>query len=272
MFPLIAGFLTSFLIGCGGGKVDNRDVFISMKDIPESQWQRLSEKTIFFGHHSVGNNIISGLQDLMIENPQIKLNILETHDPAAFNTPLLAHSKVGMNMDPKSKCDAFADFMERGLGEKADIAFFKFCFVDLKAATDIDSLFSDYKKTMEVMRQKYPRTTFLHVTVPLTTVQTGIKAWVKQIIGRPIDGYDDNARRGEFNDRLRNEYQGKAPVFDLAVLESTSPDGTRTSFARDGRVYQSMVPDYTHDGGHLNERGRRLVAEQLLVLLVSLSR
>jgi lysophospholipase L1-like esterase len=28
-----------------------------------------------------------------------------------------------------------------------------------------------------------------------------------------------------------------------------------------------MVPDYTYDGGHLNETGRNKVAKQLLILL-----
>jgi len=43
----------------------------------------------------------------------------------------------------------------------------------------------------------------------------------------------------------------KEPLFDLAAIESTAPDGTRASFMKDGKTYYQMVSDYTHDGGHL---------------------
>ena len=62
----------------------------------------------------------------------------------------------------------------------------------------------------------------------------------------------------------------KKPLFDLAAIESTAPDGTRASFVRDGKTYYQMVSDYTHDGGHLNELGQKRVAEQLLVFLAGL--
>ena len=43
------------------------------------------------------------------------------------------------------------------------------------------------------------------------------------------------------------------------------------TFTKDGENYYSLVPDYTDDGGHLNEKGRKIVAEQLLILLANLS-
>ena len=85
-------------------------------------------------------------------------------------------------------------------------------------------------------------------------------------------GYDDNIKRNQFNELLRKEYDGKAPIFDLARTESTLPDGKRSSFSKDGKNYYFMVPDYTHDGGHLNELGRKRAAEQLLVVLTAVSR
>ena len=65
--------------------------FPSIKDVPNSAWEKLSQKKIFFGHQSVGFNIIDGLKDLMKENPQIKLNIVETSNPADFDAPIVAH-------------------------------------------------------------------------------------------------------------------------------------------------------------------------------------
>ena len=243
----------------------------SIKDIQDSTWKKLSEKKIYFGHQSVGFNIIDGIKDVMRENPQIKLNIVETSDPSEFNTRLFAHSRVGKNTDPKSKIDAFANTMETGMGEKADIAFFKFCYVDVTARTDVEKLFADYKNTISRLRESYPGTMLIHVTVPLTVTKTTFKTWIKKIIRKKdIWEYDDNIKRNEFNDLLRNEFEDKEPIFDLSKIESTFPDGTRSSFTKDGKTYYSLISEYTNDGGHLNDKGRKIVAEQLLIFLARL--
>jgi lysophospholipase L1-like esterase len=57
----------------------------------------------------------------------------------------------------------------------------------------------------------------------------------------------------------------------MAAVESTYPDGRPCTFRVAGRTYESLVPEYTTDGGHLNERGRRAVAAQLLVFLAGLT-
>jgi len=81
----------------------------------------------------------------------------------------------------------------------------------------------------------------------------------------------DHVKRNEFNAMLRHAYVGREPFFDLAKLESTFPDGSQSTFTKDGNIYAALVPDYTNDGGHLNEKGRRIVAEHLLVYLAQLS-
>ena len=259
-------------IACEGGKMPEKGVSLtSITNIPESTWKRLSEKGIYFGHQSVGYNILDGLKDVLKENPQIKLSIVETHDQAMFNKPVFAHSALGKNMDPLSKIDAFAEFMEQGIGSKADLAFFKFCFVDITADADVQNIFAHYKNMMGNLRDIYPKTSFIHITVPLTTIQTGSKAWIKKLIGRPIGGYSDNMKRNEFNDMLRKEYGGREPIFDLPNIESTYPSGKQESFTKDGLIYCAMVPQYTQDGGHLNEKGRKIVGQELLVLLAKLS-
>lgn len=259
------------IIPCIGGEiVVENEQYAKINEVPSSAWEKLSQKKIYFGHQSVGFNIIDGLKDLMQENPQIKLNIVETSNPADFDVPLFAHARVGKNTDPKSKSDAFADFMQKGIGNKADIVFLKFCYVDVMAGTDVHKVFTEYMNTMSRLKKIYPKTNFIHVTAPLTTRQTGIKARIKKLIGRPVGGYDDNIKRNEFNELLIKEYDGKEPVFDLAKVESTFPDGTQATFSKDGMTYYSMVPDYTYDGGHLNEIGRKKAAEQLLILLANL--
>ena len=251
---------------------EKKNSFPSIKDVPASLWKKLAQKKVYFGHQSVGLNIMDGVKDLMKENPQIKLNIVETSDPSEFNTPLFAHSRVGKNIDPKSKIDAFANFMENGIGNMADIAFFKFCYVDVTARTDVERVFADYRNTISHLRESYPGTMLIHVTAPLTVTKTTFKTWIKKIIRKKdIWEYDDNIKRNQFNELLKKEYNGKEPIFDLSKIESGFADGSHSSFTKDGRTYYSLISDYTHDGGHLNEKGRKIVAEQLLILLANLS-
>jgi len=269
---LIIFSILLFIFSCSGGKMtDERAKFGSIKDIPDSVWEKLSNKKIYFGHMSVGYNIIDGIKDLMEENPKIKIDIVETSDKADFKAGVFAHSRVGKNGDPRSKIDDFKRFVEEGVGDNADMAFLKFCYLDFMADAEPRSVLDEYKKTMSLLRKTYPNTTFIHITAPLTRKQTGVKAWIKKIIGRPIWGVEDNMKKFDFNELLKNEYDGKDPVFDLAEIESTLPDGSRLSYSKDGKTYYAMVPEYTTDGGHLNKIGRKKVAEQLLILLANLS-
>ena len=272
-FLFVIFILSTLLISCNGKKMPKKIVqFPSIKDVPASKWETLAQKKIYFGHRSVGNNIIAGIAYLMKENDQIKLNIVETADPADIKAGLFAHSKVGENGNPPSKIEAFKGFMEEGIGEKVDIAFFKFCFVDIKSNTDIEDVFSDYKKAISQLKIKYKDTNIIHFTVPLGTTKTSWKTWIKKLMGKKeIWEYDHNIARNKFNDLIRKEYEGKEPIFDLAKIESIHPDGRMETFSRNGNEYYSLVPAYTHDGGHLNELGRKKVAEQLLILLANLS-
>jgi hypothetical protein len=66
------------------------------------------------------------------------------------------------------------------------------------------------------------------------------------------------------------QYLDKEPVFDLAMVESTYSNGSRQKFRYKGKTYHALIPEYSHDGRHLNENGRKIVAEQLLILLANL--
>jgi hypothetical protein len=267
LFPLT--FFLILSVACKGGKMTDKAIPLApVKNVPEFTWKRLSEKRIYFGHQSVGFNIVEGLKDVIKENPHIKLNIVETNDSTMFGIPIFAHSRNGNNHDPKSKVDSFAESMDHGIGNNADYAFFKLCFVDITATTDVQEVFTYYREKMDKLKDQYPKTTFVHVTVPLTTVQRGPEAFIKKIIGRPIDGYADNIKRNEFNSLLRKEYKGKEPIFDIANIESVTSNGKSVVFTKDGKSFYAMNPEFTHDGGHLNQIGRKIVAEHLLTLLV----
>lgn len=230
-------------------------------------WKALATTRIFWGHQSVGENILEGIQDILRDTPGASLRLLKTRDPASLSEPAFTHTDIGRNEDPKSKCDDFAVLMDEGFGYKTDIAFFKFCFVDVVADTNVEEIFSYYRSTLERLKKQYPKTVFVHVTVPLTTVPRGPKVWIKQLLGTLEGWHADNAARNRYNELLLGHYTGKEPVFDLAAIESTFPDGRRCTFRYKGSLYSTLVPAYTHDGGHLNPVGRKLVAERLLKFL-----
>ena len=113
----VCALFTVFVIrGMVSMQVENVPV-PALKDISLPVWAKLSRQRMYFGHQSVGNNIIDGLQDIRKEHPEINLNIIETSDPQRLHMPALAHSKVGTNKDPKSKLDAFADLMAKGMAD-----------------------------------------------------------------------------------------------------------------------------------------------------------
>lgn len=239
----------------------------SIKNIPESQWQKLAEKKIFFGHQSVGYNIVEGLEQIEKQDPRIKLAIVEIKRASDLNKAEFAHTDIGENEDPYSKIQAFANYVEQGIGDRADIAFFKFCYVDINALSDVDKIFSEYRKTMEQLKQKYPLLIFIHATVPLSESKTTMRSLVKTMLGKE----DHNIKRNQYNDLLRKTYHGKEPLFDLAQAESTRPDGSRSTFTKNGTTYYSLAEEYSEDGGHLNELGQEAVAQQLLLLLAQLA-
>jgi len=261
--------LVMVLSASEGGTMSQGTVSLApVKNIPESDWQKLAGKKIFFGHQSVGYNIVDGLEQIEKQVPRIKLNIVEIKRASDLNGAEFAHSSIGENEDPYSKMQAFADYVENGIGAKADIAFFKFCYVDINAYSDVDKIFMEYKKTMEQLKKKYPRIIFIHSTTPLTESRTSVRSLIKAALGKE----DHNIKRNRYNEMLRKEYRGKEPLFDLAQAESTRPDGTRSTFTSNGTTYYSLTTEYTDDGGHLNELGQQAVAQELLLLLAELAR
>jgi hypothetical protein len=240
-----------------------------IETVTAEAWQRLAGQTIFFGHQSLGEDILNGLRDVMAERPEVRLNIVETREAADLGAPVLAHTKVGKNRDPGSKNRDFAGLMDQGMGGQLDVAFFKYCYIDANPDTDPQAVFADYQATLKKLQADYPQTRFFHVTMPLTVNQSGPKAWLKGLLGKDT-GAGANVRRNQFNQLLLRAYGGKQPVFDLAKVESTRADGGAETFDEDGQSYRKLVADYARDGRHLNERGRKWVAEHLLVFLAGL--
>ena len=253
---------------CNGETMDNQK---EISSITQGQWESLSYKFIYFGHQSVGSNIMEGVHSVIENNPSIKINIVKYNKDLVIENPSFVDNKnLGKNNDPESKINQFVSDVSKN---KYDIAFMKFCFDDIFSTTDIYDLFEKYKTKMEFVRSKSEDLVVVHFTVPLLVkTEPTLKSKIKGLLGMG-GGYFDNSHnvaRNKFNQLLIEEYGGREPIFDLAKHESTYLDGEREAFEADGKTYYSLVPEYTNDRAHLNEKGREYVAKKLLSFLAKL--
>jgi hypothetical protein len=216
--------------------------------------QRLSHERVYFAHQSVGANILQGMKELS----------------AREGVPVFIKDEfIPENGNPLLKLANFKKSV--GVGSRYDVVLVKFCYVDITADTDVGALFDEYRRTINELRDKNPRTVFVHATLPLTTVQTGPKAWVKEMLGREPYGTVENIRRDQYNRLLRATYAGREPIFDLARIESTTPDGKVVTVTWDGITAPALAPQYTSDGGHLNALGRERAAREFIAVLARAS-
>jgi hypothetical protein len=257
--------------GCGQGSSDISKSTGSLLDsVSSEKWKALAGRRIFFAHKSVGYNIVEGITEIEKSEPQIGVRLLESKNPADFERPVFAHAENGMNGDPIGKLAAFRQSMNSGIGDKVDVAAVKFCWADFTEDTKLDELFAEYKKTMTDLKTAYPHVNFVHVTVPLTVTQAGVKALVKSAIGKPVFGLQENAVRNRYNELIRHEYKGHEPLFDLASWESIGPDGSEKKYKVEDAAYNELNHRYNSDSGHLNSDGRQWIAGHFLVFLANL--
>lgn len=229
----------------------------------------LANQKVYFGHQSVGDDIVCGLRDLMASESRLKLRIVQSADPQLVNGPAFVESHIGCNGDPQSKAEAFSAIVEKGLGRDGGIAMYKYCYVDVGPYTDIPRMFEMYRSSINTIKSKYPLLRFVHITIPLTTMEPTMKGWAKRLLGRAT-ARELNRRRNEYNRLLVQAYREVDPIFDLAEVESTRQDGSRFEFSEHGQQTFALVPEFARDGGHLNETGRRIAAEYLLLALAKL--
>ena len=231
---------------------------------------RVANEKIFFGHQSVGDDIVLGLREIARNEAHLNLTIVNSAHPESVSGPAFVESHIGENGNPQSKADAFRTILDQGLGGQGAIALYKYCYVDIDASTDIAAFFDRYRNGIDAVKLKYPLIKIVHVTIPLTTVESGVQACVKRALGRTT-ARAINWKRNEYNRLLMRTYAGTDPVFDLAAVESMGHDGSRSSFACGHDTVLALNPDFTTDGGHLNHAGRRAAANALIRTLVKAS-
>jgi hypothetical protein len=258
------------LVACGGEmrKENTQAPLPELAQVTPEEWQRLAARRLFFGHQSVGGNVIEGVQELLQANPAIPLRVVETNDPAQMAAPGLYHGYVGKNGEPETK---LADFtrLAAAVGDSGT-AMVKFCYVDITAQTDPAALFARYKAAVDSLRARHPGLTIVHVTLPLQVDPGTMFHWRTVLRGKQTPYRTLNTIRAQYNQRMREAYDGHEPFFDLAHFQSILADGSVGRLTHKGFDVEYLAPEWTYDGGHLNEAGRKRIAQAFLVTLAKL--
>ena len=243
---VLGGLAALLLSACGGPATTappttgSENAIVSAADL-----QTLAQRRVLFAHQSVGFDILDGVRELAAANG-VSVPIVEGRQPAENATGIF-HFRVGHNEDPQGKIADYVKTVEAGGTQGVDVAILKFCYIDFTPDTDGKALAERYLSTLQTLQAQHPATVFVAVTAPLTVVQTGPKAWMKRLMGRSPAGLAENARRGEFNELVRQRVPANR-LFDLAHIEAH------------GATPEALDPALTVDGGHLNDRGKQLAA------------
>lgn len=227
-----------------------------------------SDTKVFFGHQSVGANIIDGLETLYSASGSPSLRVVETRESPSGNGGFLAHAPMGVNGDPIGKFADFASVLDGEIGRTVDVALLKLCYADVTAGTDVTDVFRKYSTMMAQLEAAHPSVTFIYTTVPLTT-DRGLKQKVKSWLGRGDEmGPADNVAREQYNQLIRQHYGSTGRLFDIAAVEATM-DSSPSQRHRDGAPYYVLNSGLAADPGHLNDLGSRAAATELVSVVAA---
>jgi len=222
--------------------------------------EALARVRVFFAHQSVGRDLIQGIAELAAE-ARVPLSVAKLDGGLAGPGPGVFHDNIGKNNEPLGKISEFAEVLKRNEAPGFDVALLKFCYEDLSAGsiTDPRALLDQYASRVATLRAAYPNLRIVHVTSPLRADPAEWKTPIKRLLGWDTYEDADNRIRGVYNAELRKRFAGEA-IFDIAEAESTLPRGKRSAFASGGNSVFTLAPAFTSDGGHLNARGRQVMA------------
>ena len=146
--------------GCGpGGPAGDRDGGTDgMTEQLALDIASVRRGRILFGHHSVGRNVLTGLERLDAEAGGRTIRTVSLEQAASIQGPLLAHGGVGRNGDPRSKVDEFAATVRSTPG--VELAYMKFCYVDFEPTTDVEALLAHYQRTLHLLKGEHPEIRF----------------------------------------------------------------------------------------------------------------
>lgn len=239
---------------------------VGVAEISAAQLEKVAGARVFFGHQSVGMNILDGVPGVFADQGVAAPPIEQRRTAPESAGGFIAEALVGENTDPLGKIRDFEAVIRASMGGQVDVALMKLCYVDVTPGTDVDAVFAAYRDTMTALEKDFPDVTFVKATVPLTTQPDSVHRLKQRLTGNDGYGAAANAVRERLNQLIRAEYGGEH-LFDLAAVESTAPDGSRVSGRSSGQVYFALYPGYAADPGHLNAEGSRRSATAWLAAL-----
>jgi hypothetical protein len=241
-------------VGCGGGSTGGgNDTGETDTRTTAQQLAALKPHGIYFGHQSVGANIMTGVNCWLTQVPS-SADRLARGGLASAAMGTWADGYVESNGHPLDKIANFQKQMIGGSGAvgicgKVDIAFMKFCWADTDAIQSAGAavVLKAYDDMVKAVTAACPTVTLVHFTMPLET--------------------GNNAFRESYNELVRAKY-GDA-VFDLAAWEATQSDGSQCT---SGGV-RILCDGYDDKGSanHLNDTGQHWIAAKLIAFLANLS-
>lgn len=229
----------------------------------QAQLAEVARLRIFFGHQSVGQNIVEAIPSIYAAQDVPGPAIVQSSAPVELPGGYLQHAFIGTNGDPLSKISAFDRIMRSGVASRVEVAAMKFCYIDFNEGTDVDQVFTEYQDTIERLSEDYPNVTFMYITVPLTTERSLVTRAKARLGLSDFNPPADNVVRERFNQKVRAEYSGTGRLFDIAAAQS-SIDGSRTLRSYDGAEYYSMETALASDLGHLNQTGATVIGSAFL--------
>lgn len=196
--------------------------------------EKIKKAKVFFGHQSVGMNTLDGAAALGFKFDEVS-------GAKDYAGPKLGHAYLDSNKVPLDKIKNFDAFMGKIGGP--DVAAMKLCWIDFEGDTEVAKIQKSYVETINKVVAANPKVHLFHVTTPLKTDEPAF-----------------NKSRLAYGDWLKNTYKDKGLVLDLAMIQSTKPDG---SACMNGGV-RALCSEYASDEGHLNDAGQKRAAKAFL--------
>ena len=112
----------------------------------------VSRLKVFFGHQSVGQNVIDGLKDLAAANGVSSFRFVSADNMPGDGQGYFADTHIGENHYPIGKCEDFRRVVDRFRQNPPDVAFMKFCYSDIERDSDVQAIFARYCATMDSLK------------------------------------------------------------------------------------------------------------------------
>jgi hypothetical protein len=241
----------------------------------ENALRTLAGQKVFFGHQSVGNDLLDGVREIAKSFPAIPIVVGDARAAGALASPMIAHAGIGRNEAPESKIEEFERILDGPIGDRVEIACMKLCYVDIMNDTDVDTLFDRYREMVSRVKNRHPSIRLAHVTVPVTKhdpLKAFLKSRIKALLGKKSGWEYANLSRNRFNEKILSTYGGIDPVFDLAKFESTRLEtGASVEYTHRGQKFPALNPSYARDEGHLNHAGKIAIGNEFIRFLSGIS-